>query len=313
MRTIGEYQTSRTIVASGAFGSYRIAQTYRDIAAQTGQDFAAAITLLERLPVFMDGDGHKATRKELALRLARHRTAQLDAADRFLEGFAAERMLAGSRFDLLHDYAFALFRAMGAPCVPEGVPAAEFLDLTEELPDLFSSFTPLRRRVELNQRLAALLALSVDADDVIPDLAMMVLGVKSLSVSLALSLHAVIAAHEGVSLRAMDWPGAIPASSVHFADRIARQAMEVDGEHFAAGERVRCLVHVDEWTGKERADLMFGAGGHLCLGRTLSDQVWARTVAVFSAPDLIARVEPLVIRRDGEPFHLPATCPVALD
>src|SRR6185436_17556717 len=118
---------------------------------------------------------------------------------------------------------------------------------------------------------------------------------------------------QGQLLSAMAWPERIIFSPVTFVDRMCLVPASLDGQNFAVGEHLRCEIQVSDWTHEQRQVTMFGVGAHLCLGRPISEQIWALCVALFSAQDLRATAGALVMKQGSDPFELPAHCPIQIE
>lgn len=310
MRVISDFELSRAVASSRAFGAYPMADSYREMSARLGHDFGPAIALLDHLPTFMSGDGHGAMRNAMARFLGLVRQPQLAAARAFLDDFGAARLRSGSGFDLMDDFSRPLFRAMSEVAMTAKQLPASTLDLVDDVPLLFSPFTPLKQRIEINARLGALIARH--GAEIVCELGVMVLGVRPLTGGLARSIHAVVAAQAGARLADMPWPDRLTISPVTYVDRVCLEPASVAGERFAAGEAVRCLIQQPEWSPEERQSTMFGVGSHLCLGRPISEILWADAVALFAACALPASAGPLTMKPASDPFELPAHCPIAI-
>jgi hypothetical protein len=311
MRVISDYELSRTIVASRAFGAYPMADGYKEMSARFGHDFAPAIALLERLPTFMDGEPHSGMRQAMARIFGVVRQPQLAAAKDFLAGFATIRLQPGQSFDLMDDMSRPLFRAMNRVAITaQGLPEP-VLDLIDEIPLLFSPFTALKTRLAINARIGTMIA--DHGTDILCDVGLMSLGVRPLTGGLARSIHATVAAHQGSLLSAMHWPARISLSPVTYVDRICLEPTDLVGESFATGEHIRCEIQVRSWTQEQRQGTMFGAGSHLCLGRPISEQVWTHAAELFAARDLRASAGPLTMKPGSDPFELPAHCPISIE
>ena len=307
MRIIEDYGLSRAILVSEAFGTYSLADQYRRLQSRLGHGFQQTIELCEMLPIFMDGEAHQSRRRLIARQLSKCRESQLAAADAFLCRFREHTVLPGRTVELLSQFAEPLFREIAGTILGKCSAAIEWVQLAEDVPLLFSSLTPLKKRIEIDRRLGDLFSQGeIDPND----FAALTLGVKPLTGSLALSLHAVFAKHPQGRTADMAWPDAIPESALLYVDRVALHRVTL-GEHtFAAGERARCLIRADAWTEGERHATMFGAGSHLCLGRPLSERLWQMTAACFATCELQVETAPVSIRRDSEPFDLPERCDV---
>jgi cytochrome P450 len=311
MRVIADYELSRAIVASRAFGAYPMADRYRELSARFGHDLGPSIALLERLPTFMDGDAHRAMREAMARAFAAIRQSQLAAAEAFLADFGPARLRPGGRVDLMEDFARPLFKRMTEAAVTaRNLPDAA-VALVADVPLLFSPFTALKTRLEINQRLGRLIA--QQGEEVICDLGLLALGVRPLTGGLARSLHATVSDHDGSRLSAMAWPARMIFSPVTYVDRLCLEPVALDGETFAVGEHLRCEIQPADWTPEHRQVTMFGVGAHLCLGRPISEQIWGLSVALFAAKALRATAAPLVMKQGSDPFDLPAHCPIAIE
>jgi hypothetical protein len=281
------------------------------MAARLGHDFGPAIALLERLPTFMDGDPHAAMRQAMARIFGAIRQPQLAAAREVLAEFAATRLQPGVSCDLMEDLSRPLFRAMTKVAVAARSLPDEVAALIDEVPLLFSPVTAMKKRLEINARLAPLIA--EHGVDILNDIGLMALGVRPLTGGLARSLHATIESHQGELLSAMAWPERIIFSPVTFVDRMCLEPVTLGGEAFAAREHLRCEIQVAAWTPEQRQVTMFGVGAHLCLGRPISEQIWTLCTALFAAQDLRATAGPLAMRQGSDPFALPAHCPIAIE
>lgn len=310
MRVISDFELSRSIASSRAFGAYPMADSYREMSARLGHDFGPAIALLDHLPTFMTGDGHGAMRSAMARFLGLVRQLQLAAARAFLAEFAAAHLRPGNSFDLMDDLSRPLFAAMNKVAVTAKQLPELALALIDDLPLLFSPFTPLKQRLDMNARLGALIA--EHGAGIVCEIGVMVLGVRPLTGGLARSIHAVVAAHPGARLADMPWPERLTISPVTYVDRICLEPVTLGDESFAAGEAVRCLIQVPDWSPEERQSTMFGVGSHLCLGRPISEIIWTDTVALFADCPLRASAEPLAMKPGSDPFELPAHCPMKI-
>lgn len=311
MRVICDYELSRAIAASRAFSAYPMADRYRELATRFGHDFGPSIALLERLPAFMDGDAHRTMREAMARAFAAIRQPQFAAAEAFIAEFGAARLRHGNRFDLMDDFAVPLFQRMSEVAVSVRQVPDAVVTLTTDVPLLFSPFTALKTRLEINERLAGLIA--EQGEDIICDLGLLVLGVRPLTGGLARSIHAIISDHDGKLLSTMAWPSRLVFSPVTYVDRICHEAVTLRGEDFAVGDYLRCEIQPAEWSPDQRQVTMFGVGAHLCLGRPISEQIWTLCVALFAAQDLRATAGPLTMQQGSDPFAMPAHCPIAIE
>lgn len=306
LRVVSDYQVSRKVIASRDFSTFRMADTYRSLAARLGQDFSASIALLDRLPTFMEGADHKRIRMAMARKNDTNKARQLATVDRFLQDFASRELRAGNTIDLMSDFTLPLYSAfsLGATSADDLPPG--IFDVVRRFPALFAANTPLKERYAIEAALVALTGGGEVHDDIFDDLALLVLGIYPLTGGLALTLHATFAEQAGTSLSAIDWPTRFATSALRYVDRICLRDTTVEGASFAAEERVRCMVQVPEWGHELNHGMTFGTGAHTCLGRAMSEFVWTMVTRRFAKHDLLAEAGELVLKPNGEPFDLPA-------
>ena len=307
MRVISDYQVSRKVIASRDFSTFRMADTYRALAARLGQDFNASIALLDRLPTFMEGADHKRIRMAMARKNDTNKVRQLAAVDRFLQDFSQRELRAGNTIDLLSDFALPLYREFSLNTSTADRLPHEAFDIVRRFPTLFASNTPLKERYAIE---AALVALTADAqadEEIFDDLALLVLGFSPLIGGLTLTLHATFAEQPGTCLNAMNWPTRFATSALTYVDRICVRDTIVFEEPFAAGERIRCMVQHDSWAAELNHGMIFGTGAHTCLGRAVSEFIWKMVIEQFAQHDLRTEVGQLTWRHNGEPFEMPAS------
>ena len=323
MHLLVEGPAVRPVLESADFGTWSMADRYREMGRRLGVDLAASIALLESLPVFLDGEPHMAARRSLARCYRQQRQAQIAAAGLFLHEFGERHLRGGAELDLMADLAWPLFVALARAdnafvrALPgETGDATDALGLLEGILLLFSPQPPLKRRFEVDRRLGQ--AMARHGADLCRDISLMLLGLRPLTGSLAWSLHGTLARQSGTPLSECRWPSGFIRSSLPFVDRVCRRETVVAAQRVRAGQRVRCVL--DPGDGGDSAlrpewdsGLFFGAGPHRCLGRTLAEQVWAMTVELLSAQPLRARVEPMTVRDDDEPFLMPVRCRVHLE
>jgi cytochrome P450 len=310
MRIITDHHLARAVISSDGFSAYSLADSYRALGQHLGHDFGPVISLFDRLPTFLDGEAHREARRALAHSMSRNKAEQVDAARNFLTTFGATKLQPGSCFDLLEDLAQPLYRAISSAGSPSAWLATEGFDLVEDLALLFSPATSLKKRFGINRRLADFT--SRHGTTASHELGLLMLGIRPLTGSLALSLYDVLAQHPDAPLSAMVWPARLAHSALSYVDRICERPTIINEEHFEPGEHIRCVIQSPDWSAEQRQAVMFGAGAHACLGRPLSDLVWTMSAACFAAHDPGVAVEPLRMRHDSDPFDLPARTMVTI-
>lgn len=283
MRTIGAKDLVSPLVFS-----------YHAIQKASGHDFSHTIDLLERMPPFLSGAAHKTTRKEMAVRYASiNFKAKVDSF--FTLQHEAMANISGT-FDVLESFCKPLWITM----VSDFGLSSDALMLAERVPDLFNSTSSLRQRIQIEGAIRSLDATSEELDLI----ALVALGVRPLVGSLAGSIHHLAKACGGQVPTLSGLPTDFPFSSLQFVDRFTELPTH---ESFSPTDRYRCRIFDASLSPEENAKTLFGAGTHICLGKSISQYVWNQTCEFWT--ELGKPLGPLEIQiEDREPFYLPTVC-----
>lgn len=311
MQIVGRSDLSRRVLASRDFKAFALADIYRDLSVRFGHDFSPAVDIIERLPTFVSGESHKRLRASMARANAQRSPAQIAAVAEYLHAFQHRLSSGRVEMDLLADFALPIFRAIGTASLGPRDDAGAIVALAEQIPHLFSTFTSLRQRLEINEDIRSLMAKF--GDEFLDDFALLVLGARPLPGALALSLHAIFRENCGTRTGEISWPDHFTHSPLPYADRVSLRPVSIDGEAFEPDQRVRCPVQSPDWTPAENRSLMFGTGSHLCLGRGLSERIWAMVVDMFVAADCLAEAGELEMSMTSEPFDFPVKVGVTFE
>lgn len=311
MQVLSKFDLSRRVLGSRDFKAFALADVYRDLSVRFGHDFSPAVGLIERLPTFVSGESHKRLRASMARANAQSSPAQIAAVAEHLRTLQHRLSSGRTEMDLLADFALPIFRVIGAASLQQRDDAAAIVAVAEQIPHLFSTFTSLRQRLEINEDIRALMLKF--GDEFLDDFALLVLGVRPLPGALALSLHSIFRDNWGIRTGAISWPGHFTHSPLHYADRVSSGFVFVGEKEFEPNERVRCPVHSPAWSEAENVSLMFGAGSHLCLGRGLSERIWTMSIEMFAAADCLATAGVLEMSNTSEPFEYPAKACVTFE
>lgn len=310
MKSVQDAAIAKAIILSPDFGTYSMANRYRELAERTSLDFSAAVRLLDCLPVFLDGDVHQRVRKAMAKQISKTKDCQL-AASREKLAILFERVFRqNTRIELVEKFSQPLWRAISASIVP---PNSETLDLVDTIPALFSPILSIRERVRISDAIGAYLgAHPEEGDDRLILLCLAALGARPFVGTLSLSLYEVFKENPKARMCDLAWPHLYPSSSLRFVDRICGREAEVAKSEFRPGERVRCFTQSTDYSNEENMHALFGFGAHTCLGKSISEKVWGLVVETFSRSDL--RAEPLAITMSphNDPFLMPDQIHVAL-
>lgn len=279
-----------------------MAEVYREMSKNTGLDFSAVVRLMDNLPIFLSGNPHKERRREMAKVYAATRAQQDQAIEYALENIATRIEATHGAFDLFQEVSVPIWDAIfGAIC-----PAKTALqELVSELPELFYPGTSVRHRKRLNDKLEVVLRES--GDELLDQIALLTLGVRPLTATLALSLHKLARDNAGSRLCDIVFPASYPESALRFVDRIALQEVRPDGCPHPAGTRFRCISFDETYTPEQNEKSLYGMGAHVCLGRPISQFIWGRIGAFFAKSEKTIHPGELSVTV-REPFVLPTTC-----
>lgn len=282
---------------SPSFEVFNAGENYQRIIERTGIDLAAIGRVAARLPVFLNGREHKQARAKLAGLFARNKAAQEAAVREFVAEFQREKLVAGAEIDFREDLSLALFHAVNLPLLGD-LPRDVFID--DDFPEIIEPNVGLKARMKIDKKLAR--ALATEVEDVETFLVAFTLGHGPFVGSFALSLWHAVERHPGVALCDIPWPKTVPATSAPFFDRRALEPWRHGDLTVDTGARIRLHLEASAVYGPlPDADVQFGKGRHLCLGRAISLMAWRALVEMFAASPLIAEPLELQLRRP-DPF-----------
>lgn len=297
----------RDILKSDGFPAYPMIEVYESIQSKTGLDFNASLRLLRCLPLFLAGQRHQHVRKGMAVRLASVQAAQRSAVKREVKAIAAI-FVPGAEIDLIGGVALPLWRATSQCILPR---EGDLATLIENITTLFYPTLSLRKRLQINDGIQRFIDRYGDeAGEELIMLSMAALGARPFVGSFALSLYDIAVNAGARPLSQIDWPAALPSSSLRFVDRTVAHDTTRHGQNFKAGDRLRCHTHESIYQGHSNVEALFGYGAHVCLGRTISEFCW-RTLGE-SLGQLNVTLLPVTCRMDThtEPFTMPVVATV---
>ena len=251
-------------------------ELYGELEERFGLDFSNLRLAFGHIPLCLHGARHAAARKAIAGQLARRRRTVLSTmAERVARHFGIlarpgrVELMAQAIEPFVADFMGALIAIEDAGLDPDSL-----------ISRIFSRGMGIAKRKRAEAEVAALRARIEasgvhDEADVGQKLAMMILGRDALTGTLAYSLRDVLAAGEGAPFAALDWPDLPGATGVPYIERMAHEAVTVEGLDLAPGDRVRIMLRAFGQTGdpRDRAQF-FGTGAHTCLGRPIALEAW---------------------------------------
>lgn len=277
-----------TILRSEDFRINPFADLYRTIAERTGIDFQASIDTLDHIPFSKEADEHRRLRGEMTRIVSADSREHIAGIEAFIGDLVARIFVAGNEVDLVEQLARPVFHELFSRWMK--VDEREFVTASN-FSQVFDGVMSLNRRKTVNANLRDLkCAFAARADEVptTPDfaVAMNVLGNDALIGSLALSLWHMLEQHQGARLSEIEFPANLNATAVPFIERIANREVEVNGMKVAKDQKVRLVIDAtSRHISGDEADLLFGKGRHLCVGKPMTLVVWrSLTTAIGAIP-----------------------------
>lgn len=298
---------ANAVLASRDFHPYRMADQYRLLQQNTGLNFEAAIRVLALLPVFLDGAEHKRMRKHMAQRMQASKTQQEEAVERTLTALFEQYFRRSGELDLVDHFATPVWTALSTSILQNDDPRLRVVD---DIPLLFYTSLSFNKRKQINARIQA--CIDTYGTAIVPDLALASLGTKPLVGSLALSFYAAIERNQESLWGSYHLGATYAHSSLNFVDRYAKQDATIAGQHYRAGQRLRCVTQSSSYSAAENAVTLYGGGSHICLGKAIAQYTLA-AINRLSA-DYPCRLTPLRAQyyTDREPFLMPQQLAVAV-
>ncbi len=283
---------------------------YRDrvrlLTERFGLELDATLFALGALPICLPRADHPERRRAIARFIA----ARAEAVRAELPALVAEHFAAlrrPGRADVMREavepgVAALLSLLTGVPIV---------FDRHAHVSRIFSpGLGPARRRqveAELRDFIAECRARFAQDDEAMTGLrlSLLILGRDALVGTLGVSLQRLVAAADGAAWRDIDWPATPPATGVPYIERVAVEPVTVAGRALAPGNSIRAELASYEAAPDPRTRAsFFGAGAHLCLGRTLALDLWAALGAFLAQGDERPRLLTFALRRD-DVFAIP--------
>jgi hypothetical protein len=242
------------------------------LAARTGLDFSATVFALRALPLATPRGQHAPMRRAMAAALA----PRLPVLRERLPGIVADRFAVLSRPGEVE-----MMDAVVVPVVGDVLTVLSGVEVAADecalVSRIFSEILGPSRRIRLEAEVRALRARieaaypEADEAELGQRLALVILGRDALIGTVARSLEALF--RDGAPFAAPDWPEAPPRTGVPFIDRVAVADGVVSGQSVTGGQSIRASLQLHE-TGAGEVLGFFGAGAHLCLGRTPALDLW---------------------------------------
>jgi len=294
------------VISSSEYSTYPMGDVYRRISDDTGLEFSSVIRLMDELPVFLSGSEHKERRKSMAKTYAHSRTEQERVVNDVVRKIATRIEQTNGSFNLLDEISTPIWHAISSVICQNNKTLRGF---ASDLPELFNPDASVNLRKRLNDQLESFL--EETDDNLLDQLALLVLGVRPLTGSIVLSLHKLARDNAGQCLCDISFPESFPDSALRFVDRIALHDVHLNGRLYQAGTRFRCVTFDESYTSEQNANNVYGQGAHVCLGKPISQYTWGKIGEVFSNSK--KRTQPgKLITTEREPFLIATKCFISL-
>jgi hypothetical protein len=269
------------------------------LAKRTGLDLSTTVFALRALPNAADRTRHADLRRAMATALA----PRLPLLRERLPQIVAARLSPLGRSGQTD-----LMAGVIVPCVGDVLAILSGVEVDADgctlVSRIFSEVLGPARRLRLEAELRALRQMFETSFPDAPEaeigmrLAMVILGRDALIGTLACSLHDVIQGAAGRPFAKMPVPDAPPRTGVPYIDRVAIAEGDVGGHLAVPGMPMRAHLHLYEAGGPAAALGLFGAGAHLCLGRTPALDLWRALAQELGTLPGTPRVVAFGLRKD---------------
>ena len=180
---------------------------------------------------------------------------------------------------------------------------------------VFDRTLSVNRRKSLNRRIGRLLEdakANIASEAPVLDAALVVVGADSLLGSAIESFVGEVRRHTGKRLSDMDWSEKLSSTAVPYVERVATRPCQVAGTEIEPGQRIRLYLDAFERGGAEARDFFFGAGRHVCLGKSISTQVWQILTSLFRDVDCRVSIDAVSYRPSDYVFNVPDSVKVTV-
>ncbi|WP_406872184.1 hypothetical protein WHT83_20005 [Aminobacter sp. P9b] len=296
------------IFRSDRFKVIAFADHYRQIADRTKFNFDASIAALDHVPLANEGSRHRHLRGQVASVVGADSRSKLRAIENFIAGLATNTFTGGRDVDLVHDVAGPIFNKLFSLWF--GLEQAELVGHMN-VSQVFDMVLSLNRRKGVNDQVAAMTCAFASQETRLPTtpeiaVAMNILGNDALIGSIALSLWHTLARNAGKRLDEIDYPDNLPSTGVPYIERVAAEDVEIGGLIVSKGQRVRLMIDATAYhVSEDQADLLFGKGRHLCLGKPATLTIWSSLIKALSANSRKFTVGEIKMRTGDYAFSFP--------
>lgn len=281
-----------------------------------GVDFSNVLLAFLHIPMCLHDDEHRKARRRVAEHLADRRS---DLSERMTESLKVHLapLQQGGEIEIVSQVLEPLILHVTEPLTD--VPPAVAAECRAVSTIFDKSIGPRKRQridAELGQMRAAIvrkLGLSSSESAIGLRLALSILGRDTLLGTLGESLYSVLDRNQGRRLNEIEYPQIPPETGVPYIERIAVKSFREQETQINAGDRLRLYLQAFAYSQSPvHHPKIFGVGGHLCLGKALSLDLWNGITSSLSEISLYADIVSHDLRKDNYVFLCPSHLTVRL-
>lgn len=307
---VADGENAYKILSLNSSQAIEISCEYQRLSSQLNIDLQNIIELFNYIPLFQNGDAHKKSRKRLAASYSASRAQQEKNISAEIDLIGETLRSREGLIDVIDEIARPLWMAVYTS-FSQGVELDDYL--SEQLPNIFCPNLSIRKRILINEKLAAVLDRnsSLERDVIFEVAALSALGFRPLVYGLALSLHKCCKENTELTMKEMKLPDSYSDTPLRFVDRVISNEFCAENVHFKAGDRIRCQTYSEKYTDDQNAKFLFGTGKHICLGRPISNFIWKNLCIELRKHNKF--LLPVCLKlSQREPFVIVESCKVAV-
>ncbi len=242
-------------------------------------DLSHMTTLTRHMPLAVEGERHRKLRVKFAKEISKNTQSAILAFETvYTEHLDALQSLAdGARFCLIDDLLQPSLRASLMHLAGIGECPVDRIEL---IPQLFDDTVSLRKRVQINSVIGAVVEAlpgSMSTDEKYFRTAILALSGNTLLGSMSQSILNVVSRGRASRLSDLDWDLELPETGLALVEKYATRDTEIAGCPIKTGDRLRLFLDAAGYQDRDvssYSDLFFGSGPHKCPGMSFSRQAW---------------------------------------
>jgi hypothetical protein len=283
-------------------------EDYAALQNSLGLDFSDVLFAISYIPLCLHGEPHRIARRRVAEHLAA-RKSKLEACMVAAVQSHLRILREPGDVEMMRQVLEPLVISVMEP-LTDVVPAAAECRMLSKIFD--KSIGP-RKRQRINAELGRLrdlisskLGPDASREAVGLRVALLILGHDALLGTMGESLHSILAANAGRRLDEMRYPEVPPETGVPFTERVAVESFVDEGKQFNVGDRFRIYLQAFAYSGPARERTrIFGVGSHMCLGKSLSLDLWRAVTSYLASIPLRVEVISHALCSDNYVFLCP--------